>query len=273
MKITIAVVQFEILYRKPAENFAKVALFLQKAKDAGAQIIIFPELFLTGPLGRGDKLIDDKAIHRKHLQELSRTYKIDIVTGSLIEKDAKGVHNTTYYIDAKGTIRGKYHKINLWHTERKRMIPGTRVSVFSTSFGKVGLCICWDMVFPEMFSKMVRKGVQLVFCPSYWCTQITGEEVKHDLSAETKHVDALCTARAFENELVFIYCNAAGRSAEVYEEFPKKLIGHSQITVPFKGALECFRHNKEGMFIQVVDTDILKDAENLYKIRESNDQK
>ncbi len=112
---------------------------------------------------------------------------------------------------------------------------------------------------------MVRQEVDIVICPSYWCFEDAGIGIKHDPTAEIKLVNALCVARAFENEVILVYANAAGGvNVEGLEE---TLIGRSQITVPFKGALRVLDHNKEAMFIEEVDTDILQDAEEAYQIR------
>lgn len=155
--------------------------------------------------------------------------------------------------------------MNLWLPERSYITTGNEIAVFSTSFGKVGLIICWDLMFPEMFRAMVQQAVELVICPSYWCFEDAGEGMKHDANAEVKLVNALCVTRAFENELILVYANAAGSlSIEGMEE---RLIGRSQITVPFKGAVARLEHNQEAMFVQEVDTCILQDAAKSYEIR------
>jgi predicted amidohydrolase len=69
------------------------------------------------------------------------------------------LHNTTYYIDSSGKIKSRYRKVNLWRSERKYFVPGHKVSVFNTKFGKIGLIICWDLIFPEVFRKMVKRGL------------------------------------------------------------------------------------------------------------------
>jgi len=89
--------------------------------------------------------------------------------------------------------------------------------------------------------------------------------LKHDANAEIKLVKALCITRAFENEIILVYANAAG--SENGTAAPEHLIRRSQITVPFKGALTLLDHNKETMFLQEVDTSILHDAEQAYEIR------
>jgi predicted amidohydrolase len=156
-------------------------------------------------------------------------------------------------------------KVNLWLPERSYIAPGNNISVFNTRIGKVGLIICWDLMFPEMFRAMVREGVEIVICPSYWCFEDAGKGMKHNPDAEIKLVNALCVARAFENEIVLVYANAAGRLTG--EEGTDTLIGQSQVTVPFKGALSLMDHNQEEIFYSRVDKAILRDAEEAYEIR------
>ncbi len=120
-------------------------------------------------------------------------------------------------------------------------------------------------MFPEIFRSMVRQGVELVICPSYWCYEDAGIGMTHDANSEVKLVNALCVARAFENEVILVYANAAGR--ETFDGVEETLIGRSQITVPFKGAVKLLDHNREELFLQTVDTAILHDAEQAYEIR------
>ncbi len=115
---------------------------------------------------------------------------------------------------------------------------------------------------------MVRQGVEIVICPSYWCFEDAGSGMKYDTNAEVKLVNALCVARAFENEIILVYANAAGVGK--YQGIEERLIGRSQITVPFKGALRVLEHNQEEMFIEEVDTSILNDAEAAYQLRRTS---
>src|SRR5205085_6699170 len=205
--------------------------FIQRAVLSAADLIVFPEDFLVGPLnGRAD-LADFDQSYVKHFQQLASQYHIDIVPGSIIEGDESGLYNTAYYIDRSGDILGRYRKVNLWLPERSYVTPGNDITVFATRFGKVGLIICWDLMFPEIFRAMVKEGVEVVICPSYWCLEDAGVGIKHDEQAEIKLVNALCVSRAFENEVVLVYANAAGTVGD--EENKSILIGQSQITLPF----------------------------------------
>ncbi len=264
MHLNIAIVQFAITQLTPEENLDKAEQFIKDAAPQ-AQLIVFPEDFITGPLSGRSEFADYEKRYVRHFQYLAAKYSIDIVPGSIIEGDATDLYNTTYYIDSTGEIRGSYRKVNLWHPERSYIKRGSQISVFDTKYGRVGLIICWDLIFPEVFRTMVRQEVDIVICPSYWCFEDAGIGIKHDPTAEIKLVNALCVARAFENEVILVYANAAGGvNVEGLEE---TLIGRSQITVPFKGALRVLDHNKEAMFIEEVDTDILQDAEEAYQIR------
>lgn len=264
MKFKIAVCQFNIKLFDPEDNLKRAEAYIKKASSE-AQIIVFPENFVTGPIEEKPDLADSNNQYRQQFQDLAKKYEIDIVTGSIIEEENNKLYNTTYYIDSTGEIKSKYQKINLWHTERESFAAGKEVSVFDTKYGKIGLAICWDFMFPEVFREMVKKNVDIVFCPSYWNYGDAGIGLKYDKYAEVTLVDSLAVARAFENEIIFVFCNASG---ENYKNFEKTPIGHSQITAPFIGAIKRLEHNKEEMFIQEVDTAILKEAEDTYKIRE-----
>src|SRR5947209_16252448 len=159
--INVAVVQFVIQQVAPEENLKKAERFIQQASST-AQIIVFPEDFLFGPLNGRTEFIDHDGRYVRYFQQLAAKYKIDIVPGSIPEGHSNGLYNTSYYINSAGTIRGRYRKMNLWHPERSYTTPGTEISVFDTSYGKVGLIICWDLMFPEIFRAMISQGVEMV---------------------------------------------------------------------------------------------------------------
>ncbi len=265
MKIQVAVVQFEISPLAPEDNLARAEQFIQEAIAQDADMIVFPEDFLFGPLDERVDLADFDQRYVKHFQRLAAQYHIDIVPGSIIEGDEDGLYNTAYYLDHNGEILARYRKVNLWLPERSYITPGNGATVFETRFGKVGLIICWDLIFPEIFRGMVSEGVEMVICPSYWCLEDAGVGQKLNHHSEVMLVNALCTARAFENEIILVYANAAGKI--VAGGSSSTLIGQSQITVPFKGPLDIVMHNMEAMFVQEVDTDVLSIAEEAYEIR------
>jgi len=264
MQINIAVVQFEIQPFAPAENLARAEQFIKEASSK-ADMIVFPEDFLTGPLAGNKALVDYEGYYVRYFQRLAIKYEIDLVPGSIVEDDHKGLYNKTYYIDKTGAVRGKYRKVNLWHPERTYLTPGNSSCVLDTQYGRVGLIICWDLIFPEVFRRMLQQDVEIVICPSYWCFEDASVGLIHEPNSEIKLVNAVCTARTFENEIILVFANAAAYNS--VQSGTDQLIGRSQITAPFKGPLHILPHADEEMFIQSVDTDILKDAEYAYTIR------
>ncbi len=99
MDVNIAVVQFAVVQAAPEENLKKARMFVEEAA-AQADVIVFPEDFVTGPLCGNKALADYNGQYRAYFQQLARQYTIDIVPGSIIEGDHDGLlYNTTYYID------------------------------------------------------------------------------------------------------------------------------------------------------------------------------
>ncbi len=171
----------------------------------------------------------------------------------------------TYYIDREGAILGSYRKVHLWLPERRAYLPGRKSTVFHTEFGLIGLAICWDLAFPELFRSMVKKGAQIVICPSYWCYEDAGRGQQYDKRSEATFIDATCIERAFENEMFVVFCNAAG--VQYFGRNKSKLVGHSQVTEPFKGVVKKLNDHRERMFIASIDTRVLQTAETSYEIR------
>ena len=269
MKLRIAVVQFEIKQFSPNKNLKKAENFIKKASKEKADIIVFPEDFLTGGITKKeiDTYADSNKKYRTLFQELARKYKIDLVAGSILEKEWKGFYNVCYYINSAGKIKGKYKKINLWWTEREHISPGNEICVFNTRYGKIGLIICWDLMFPEIFRRRIKKGARIIFCPSLWYKGINFKPYqKLNPNAEKEHVNTLCKTRAVENNIFLIYANAIGMLKNSKEKVDEA-IGQSQITAPIKGVLKKAKDKTEMMFIQEITTDILKDAERAFGIR------
>ncbi len=171
----------------------------------------------------------------------------------------------------RGKIRARYRKVNLWLSERKYISPGNEIAVFNTPWGKMGLIICWDLIFPEIFRKMVQRGVRIVCCPSYWLKGKGGLVEPINPAAEEELVDALCSARAFENEIVLVYCNAAGEFST--PGFIDELIGHSQVVVPLQGVVKKLSHNNEEMIVTEIDLQNVVLAEKVYRLRQDLKQR
>src|SRR5260370_17599760 len=104
MQFKVAVAQFSIQQFAPEENLRKAERFMQAAVAAQAQIVVFPEDFVTGPLSGNEVYVDYERRYVKHFHQLARQNNINLVPGSVIEGDANGWFNTSYSIHKPGAI-------------------------------------------------------------------------------------------------------------------------------------------------------------------------
>jgi len=265
VKFKIALVQFETRQYAPGDNLKKAEEFVEEAADSGADIIVFPEDFITGVGPKMTEFADHEGKCREAFRKLAKKHAVDLVPGSVIESEDDKLFNTTYYIDSDGEVLGRYRKVNLWLSEKPWATRGDTAIVCDTRWGKVGLCICWDLAFPELFIAMFAQRADIVICPSCWAYQDAGTGTQHNPNSERVFVDSLCAARAFENEIVVAFCNTAGSWDG--SRGPCESIGRSQVAMPFIGPAAVLDHNREEMLLCDVDTAILAEAEKSYEIK------
>ena len=264
MSFRIAVVQFKITHLDPETNFTRMEQFIRSAARRHAQVIIFPEDCITGSIFGDLSRLDMAQTTQNTFQELAKKHHIDIVTGSCMEGRSEGNFNTSYYIDARGIVLGTYRKNHLYPSEHSFLTPGSEVPVFETAYGRAGIVICWDMLFPEIFQRMKDQGVQIIYCPSYWYREVAESMAAYNPHSEEQQIDALCVARSLETDTILIYSNAAG--VQSYANGTKDtLIGHSQIVMPVLGSVKRLNHNREQMFIHEVNPLLLEGSSRIYQ--------
>ncbi len=251
MEIAIALVQMEIAPSDPIKNLERMDQFVRNAKKQGAELVVFPEDAVCGPLNGQVDFVVYAPEYLAHFQALAVKHTIDIVPGSWTVAENGLLYNQAHYFNADGSLAGTYRKINLWETEKLRLAPGTFASVFPTRFGRVGLIICWDLSFPAMFAEMVAQGVELVISPTYWSFTRPSGEVHDVIDDEILLIDSLCTTRAFENNILLAYCNAAGELST--PDGDTVLSGRSQITHPVnKVVVKAEGHVEELLFARLI---------------------
>lgn len=128
-----------------------------------------------------------------------------VIAGSLPEASGQSIFNTAYLIDATGEIAGKYRKVHLFspYNEQRLFTPGTSVEVFSTSIGKIGMMVCYDLRFPELARKLALDGAEIICVSALW------PNVRID------NWSLLLRARANENQLFVIGCNGCGTEGKI----------------------------------------------------------
>lgn len=250
MKLSIAVAQMQVAPNDPVGNLAKMEQFIQAAIKRGADLVVFPEDAICGPLSGQSAFVTEAPGYLAHMQKLAVTYGVDLVPGTWTVSDGVALYNQAHYITSDGVLAGIYRKTHLWETEKALITPGASVSVFPTRFGLVGMVICWDIAFPPLFTAMNHLGVELVVSPTYWSVPLVDPGTPNALKAEQQDVDlidSLCTARAFENDIVFVYCNAAGTLS--LPESEVILSGRSQVTHPVDKVICRSQGNDEELLV------------------------
>ena len=220
--LTIALAQMNVLTGRPEDNLARARDFAVQAREANADLLLLPELWLHGyDLERAKKwaaLLGEEGF--AHMAALAREFDL-YLAGSLLERHAGGVSNTAVLYAPDGTLLGSYRKIHLFRLmqEHHYLVPGDHATLCPTPWGPMGLAICYDMRFPELFRTMALAGAVLFLVPAQW---------------PVRRLEAwllLARARAVENELIVAACNRVGDDGQA--TFP----GRSCVVDPWGHAL------------------------------------
>ena len=205
-KIKIALAQMSCKCEDKTENLTKIEKTVIKAKKQAADLIIFPELSLTGYVVRDQIYELAETIpgpSTKVIENIAKKTKAHIVFGmpELSKKTQATIYNAAVLVGPEGFI-GKYRKMYLpTHSvfeEKRYFRPGHQAAVFDTELGKIGLIICYDIFFPEV-SRLTRlKGAQLIVC------------ISASPSIRRTFFETLTMARAIENTAFLAYVNLVG---------------------------------------------------------------
>lgn len=270
MQVKIAAAQFEIIPFNIESNYKKIAHFSEKASKEKSNFLCLPEECWSGP-GYQERVTNEVSDFVKDkVPKLCKKYNLYCIAGTVVEtdQDTGKKQNTSYFFDSDGKILGSYSKIHPVPKAEEGIAPGISHKVFDTEFGKVGIQICRDILYPEVTKITADLGAKIIFSPAFWSsfsTEYGSSLDEFHTNDELQMIKALIPARALENEVIFVFTNAAGN----YETPERKdtLLGYTQIAEPFVGVLEVFRHNKEQILIKRVDLDIVEKAREEWKIR------
>jgi len=198
-KLCAASVQFNIGLGQVDANLDKALAGLRRAGEQGARLAVLPEMWSTGyDYKRLAVLAEETPRVLDALSRLSAELEM-VVVGSLPEKSDDTLYNTAYVIDG-GTIVGSYRKLHLFSTmgEDRFLGAGDRTLVVPTSAGRLGVAICYDLRFPELFRKLALEGAQILCLPAEWP------------KPRQEHWRTLLRARAIENQLFVAAANCCG---------------------------------------------------------------
>lgn len=234
------------------ESLAKAVTFVRRAADRGAALVVLPEVFLW----RGRHLKEPDQVETipgpttQRLQDLVGELGIHLLAGSFLEKsDEARAYNTSLLLGPHGDILARYRKIHLFDVdipgqvrmkESDSMKPGDEIVTADTPLGRVGLSVCYDLRFPELYRRLTYKGAEVVSVPSAF-TFPTGEA----------HWEALLRARAIENQVYVIAPNQIGKNVYGFADY-----GNSMIIDPW-GKILARAASRECCITAEIDLDYL----------------
>lgn len=255
IKNKVAVAQFST---EPTlkNNLDKVEHMLSQAKLQKANMVLFPEEFLTFNMPPDEKKsyathVEDNILI-KRIAALTEKYQIAMLAGSLPTKKSNVTNddkflNSSILFNDKGDINSIYHKIHLFdvkttdnanqseYQESKLTHAGTDIVVAKTTIGNLGLSICYDLRFPELYRMQIKQGAQVLAIPSAFTAE-TGKA----------HWEILLRARAIEN---LSYVLAPAQMGNRYDG--RKTYGHAMIISPWGEIIQ--QSMQEGLIYAELD--------------------
>jgi predicted amidohydrolase len=252
MKFLAAAVQMVASDDKTA-NLAEAERWIRRAAAKGARLVALPEVFFW----RGQKKDERSAAETipgptsERLSALARELSIYLLGGSILEEIAgsEKAYNTSLLFDPKGTLAASYRKIHLFDVDLANGVSlresatrenGDGIVVAQTELGAMGLSVCYDLRFPELYRGLASQGAEVIFVPSAF-TAFTGQA----------HWEALLRARAIENQAYVIAPDQFGESPKSFETH-----GHSMIIDPW-GKIVAELVDGPGIITGEIDLDYL----------------
>ncbi|MEA2287407.1 MAG: hypothetical protein QOJ21_3450 [Solirubrobacteraceae bacterium] len=212
---------------------------------AGADLIVLPEMWPAGYFAFDDYADVAEAADGPTVTALSRaaaTAGAHVVGGSFVEQGTDGaLHNTAFVLGPDGDLLGTYRKMHVfgYRSREAELVTGGDVLVtIPTPLGTIGMAVCYDLRFPELFRAGVDSGAEIFVVPAAWP------------AARTEHWRLLLRARAIENQAFVIGCNGAGADRGV------EVAGHSAVIDP-TGAVVAEGGTDPGLVRAVVDLDLV----------------
>jgi deaminated glutathione amidase len=229
MKVGIIQLTSDIDYKK---NLEKVRMYLSQAKDENVEAVFLPECFysLSNGIEPSPYIINGKDEHFKNIEALAKDFGVYVLGGTAAAYGAGEVRNRCYNFDPSGKDLGSYDKIHLFSCDitnskgEKKVIdeadiykPGDESKVITAGPLKIGLGICFDLRYPEMYREYGKKGVNVITMASAF-TVPTGKA----------HWHILIRARAIENQCYAVAPAQWGQNNEKVSTY-----GHSLIVGPW----------------------------------------
>jgi deaminated glutathione amidase len=205
-------------------NLAAAERLVRRAVAAGARLVVLPEKwpFLHGPrLLEGAEPIDGPSVGAA--RAWARELGVAVVAGSVIERvdGDRRARNTSVLVAPDGSVAAVYRKLHMFdvdvggvsYRESAATAPGDEVVVADTLGRRIGMSVCYDLRFPELYRRLSDDGAEILAVPSAF-TAVTGRD----------HWEPLLRARAIENQAFVIAAGQYGRHDDGTESYGRSMV-------------------------------------------------
>ncbi|MBF0610235.1 MAG: carbon-nitrogen hydrolase family protein [Magnetococcales bacterium] len=233
------------------KNLASAGKLMKEAASRGAKLLVLPENFSF--MGRNE---EEKRAHREDpenspslnfLKEFAKEQKVWIVGGTIpMASEVEGKSfGACFLVSADGKVKSRYDKIHLFdvdlgvgdvYRESDFIQPGKTPVIAETPFGLLGLTVCYDLRFPELYRHLAAQGAIMLAVPAAF-TLTTGKD----------HWELLLRARAVENFAYVLAADQWGRHPGGRQTY-----GHSMIVEPW-GTVEARCADGQGVVMAPID--------------------
>ena len=250
-------------------NLAEVEKLIKIAVQQRAELVVLPENFAIMGMNETDKVkiaeSYGEGLLQDFLSEQAKKFNIWLVGGTipLKSRDPQKVSAACLLYNDQGERVARYDKIHLFdveieaseerYTESETIVPGDQVVVVDTPFGKLGMAVCYDLRFPELFRSMVDQGMEICSLPSAF-TSLTGKA----------HWEPLLRARAIENLCYIIAADQGG-----YHVGGRETHGDSMVVDPWGSVLNRLPHGT-GVIVADLDNEKLGRTRQMFPALEHN---
>lgn len=250
-KFKLALAQISCDRGEKTENLKKIEKTVIKAKKHSADLIVFPELSLTGYKVRDEIYELAETIpgpSTSTVERIAQKTRTHIIFGmpERSEKTQATIFNSAVLVGPKGFI-GKYRKMYLpthsMFEEKRYFRPGYQPAVFDTELGRIGLIICYDIFFPEVARLARLEGAQLIIC------------ISASPAIRRAFFETLTIARAMENTTFLAYVNLVGI------EDGLQFWGGSRLVGPQGKVLVKAKYDEEDLVVGEVDYSDIRPVE------------
>lgn len=243
MKIKVLLVQNSAIIGNKKATFDNLQTILEPYRGKRIDFIILPEVWSIGWYCQNfakEAEILESSPSIDVLKDIAITYKTNVIGGSIILKKDNKYTNTCPVISRKGKIVTTYDKMHLFShkgsEENKYITTGSELKILNYNGLKIGLTICYDIRFPEIYREYSKHGVQIFVNMAAWSNK------------KPEHWEIMHRARAIENQCYMLTVDQTGKITD--KEYN---LGNSMIINPW-GDIEASLQSQEDCLLYEVDT-------------------